>query len=208
MLTTAKVGVGYWGIDLAEGCRGDIIEGNTITDIGAGGIKVDGANYPSDPAKYSGRNCITDNVIKSGGRVFQSAAGIAITHGFSNLIAHNEISDMGQSGIACGWEWSRDTQVSRDNRIEKNHIFKLGQKMSSDMGGVYVLGVQPGTMVRNNLIHDVQHRSYGGWGIYTDSRTAHVVVEPTSATSSSQTASPSTTRTPARPPSVRGTISS
>ena len=169
--------VGYWGINLADGCRENTIEGNVIVDIGAGGIKVDGANYPSDPAKFSGNNRITDNVVRAGGRVFQSAAGIAVTHGFANLIAHNEISDMYQSGIACGWEWSRNTAVSRDNRIEKNHIFNLGQKLSSDMGGVYILGVQPGTMVRNNLIHDIQHRVYGGWGIYTDARTAHVVVE-------------------------------
>ena len=169
--------IGYWGIDLAEGCNDNTIEGNVIEDIGSGGVKLDGANYPSDPSKFSGNNRITDNVIRSGGRVFQSAAGIVITNGFGNLIAHNEINDMYQSGIACGWEWSRIPQVSRDNRIEKNHIFNLGQQLSSDIGGVYILGIQPGTMVRNNLIHNIQHRSYGGWGIYTDARTAHVVVE-------------------------------
>jgi hypothetical protein len=45
------------------------------------------------------------------------------------------------------------------------------------MGGVYILGVQPGTVVRNNLIHDVQQALYGGWGIYTDAATANVVIE-------------------------------
>jgi hypothetical protein len=45
------------------------------------------------------------------------------------------------------------------------------------MGGVYLLGVQPGTAVRNNLIHDVEEAHYGGWGIYTDAATADVVIE-------------------------------
>lgn len=169
--------VGYYGINLADGCLNNTIAGNVIVDIGAGGVKIDGANYPSDPAKFSGQNRITDNIVRAGGRVFQTAAGITITHGFSNLIAHNEISDFYQSGIACGWDWGRRQSVSHDNVIEKNHIFNLGQKLSSDMGGVYLLAVQPGTIVRNNLIHDIQHSVYGGWGIYTDAMTAHVVIE-------------------------------
>ncbi len=169
--------VGYWGISLLDGCRNIRIEGNTFSDLGAGGVKIDGANYPSDPRDFSGNNHITDNIVRSGGRVFVSAAGILITHGFGNLVSHNEISDFYQSGIAVGWDWTRNTQVSRDNIIEYNHVFHLGQKMSDDMGGVYILGVQPGTIVRNNLIHDIQQRTYGGWGIYTDAMTAHVVIE-------------------------------
>jgi parallel beta-helix repeat protein len=164
--------VDFWGINLADGCQGNTIEGNTIFDMGGGGIKVDGAEYPSNPALFSGYNRITDNVAKSGGRVFQSSAGIVVTHGFSNRIVHNEISDLFQTGISVGWEWNRSPTVSRDNLIEKNHTFYLGQKLSSDIGGIYLLGVQPGTVVRNNLIHDIRHAQYGGWGIYPDAATA------------------------------------
>ena len=45
------------------------------------------------------------------------------------------------------------------------------------MGCVYTLGNQEGTVIRNNLFHDVAGLKYGGWGIYFDEGTTRILAE-------------------------------
>ena len=169
--------VGLYGVDLKDGCRGNRIVGNQVTDCGGGGVKVSGADAHGPDEKLTGLNRVTDNHIHSCGRVFHSAVGIILRHSFGNVIAHNHIHELYYSGISCGWVWGYGDNVSRGNIIEGNHIHDLGHGWLSDMGGIYTLGIQPGTVIRGNLIHDVTRANYGGWAIYPDEGSSHIVIE-------------------------------
>jgi hypothetical protein len=94
-----------------------------------------------------------------------------------NTVAHNHIHDLYYSAISVGWTWDYGLSLAGGNRIEYNHLHDIGKGMMSDMGGIYTLGAQPGTILRNNLIHDIACFEYGGWGIYMDQGSSNILIE-------------------------------
>lgn len=169
--------IGFYGADLREGCTAIQIVGCTFRDLGGGGVKMDGGGTESPLCRRTGKNRITDNRITAGGRVFTSAMGVLSMFSDANVIAHNEISDLFQTGISIGWRWDYDEQVARDIQVEKNHIFNLGQGVLSDMGGIYTLGVLSGTVLRGNYIHGMVSGGYGACGIYLDQGSSNILVD-------------------------------
>ena len=171
--------IGWYGVEIADACHGIRVVGNTIRDMGAGGVKINGAaaSDPNVKIRQTGHHQVTDNEIAHGGRVFHSAIGVYSAHAHTIAICHNHIHDLFYSGISCGWEWGYQENISRDNLIAFNHIHDIGQKLLSDMGGIYTLGVQPGTVLRNNLIYNVSSAHYGGWCIYPDEGSSHLLIE-------------------------------
>jgi len=168
--------VGWHAIAVDEGCRGLRIVGNEMTDLGAGGVTVRGAGVDAPLDRRTGRLRVCDNEIRNGGRVFHGAGGISATNTFDSDLSHNRVCDFYYNGISCNGGFAYRDSVARDNRIEYNHVYDVGQGLLSDMGGIYVNGVQPGTVVRGNHVHDVEKRNYGGWAVYLDGA-AHVLVE-------------------------------
>jgi hypothetical protein len=169
--------VGWYGFEIADGSRAVAIEHCTIRNMGAGGVKVNGSSANDPVERRTGDHAITDNDIHAGGRVFHSAVGVLIMDAFNTEVSHNLIHDLYYTGISCGWVWGYMESVARYNRIEKNHIHTIGQGVLSDMGGIYTLGVQPGTVIRGNLIHGVRMAHYGGWCIYPDEGSSHILIE-------------------------------
>lgn len=169
---------GGYGLALADGCFDNLVQHNEIFDLGAGGVMVGGAYRPageikSDPL-FPTRNVVDNNFIHGGGKIFRSGVGAWI--GYANYISltHNDIFDFIYSGVSNGWIWGYAESPTHHNQICYNHIHKIGQGVLSDMGGIYNLGIQPGTLLDHNLIHDIYSAQYGGWGLYTDEGSSEI----------------------------------
>ena len=168
--------LGTFAVDLLSGCSDNRIAGNEIANVAAGGIRINGGTERNPIWERTQNNIISDNHLHHYGLDYPSAVGVLVMNAEGNTIAHNHIHHGGYTGISVGWVWGYGRSVSQNNRIEFNHIHDIGGVLS-DMGGIYTLGVSPGTVIRNNVIHDVTANHYGGWGIYHDEGSTHILVE-------------------------------
>jgi parallel beta-helix repeat protein len=166
-----------YALELGRGCRRIQVIGNEMADLGAGGVRLGEAAIRADPFEQSHGQVVTDNHIHHGGVIYAPAVGVFILQSGGNRVAHNHIHHLYYTAISVGWNWGYRETPCRDNIIEYNHLHDLGQFLLSDMGAVYTLGIQKGTVIRNNLIHDVNAFTYGGWGLYTDEGSSEIVLE-------------------------------
>ncbi len=180
-------GLGGWAVDLGVACRRNRIVGNEMRDIGAGGVKLGEAKLGdetgtaiirSEEALQNTDNVISDNSIHDIGVVFPSAVGVWAGHNcVRDIISHNHIYDTNYSGISMGWTWGYGPHNTHHNIIEYNHVHDISRGMLNDLGGIYMLGVQPGTVIRNNLVHDVNCFKWGARGIYLDNGPSGLLIE-------------------------------
>ena len=173
----AFVHLGGYALELGKGCQHCQVNANEFTDIGGGGIRVGESAKRADAFEMNFGHVISDNHLHQLGRVFAPAVGIIIFQSGQNHVAHNHIHDLYYTAISVGWNWGYEETPCRENIIEFNHLHDVGQGVLSDMGGIYTLGIQKGTVLRNNLIHEVNSYSYGGWGLYTDEGSTDIVLE-------------------------------
>ena len=178
--------VGGYGIAFGSGSRNNRLESCELLDLGGGGVKIGHAGYgtwdsikkPSDdPDLHVSHHSIRNCLIAHGGRLHPAGVGIWIGQSSQNSIRYNDVFDFYQTGISVGWTWGYGRSDARANDIGFNHVHTIGQGVTSDMGGIYTLGVQPGTVVHNNHVHDIRSFDYGGWGLYADEGSTDIVME-------------------------------
>ncbi len=171
------VNYGLYGLAVLAGSRNVRAERCRFYDGGAGGVRINGGTVADAPKERTENVKITDCRITHCGRIHFAACGILLMNASDCELTHNEIGDLFYTGISGGWVWGYTPSVTCRNLIAYNHIYNLGQGRLSDMGGVYLLGAQPGTVVRRNRIHGVRSLEYGGWCLYTDEGSNGVLLE-------------------------------
>ncbi len=175
------INLGADGVKIFGGVKHSWVDSCLFRNLAATGIYAGGPNcLPEDP-ECTGDITITNNDISGYGRKFFCAIGIQITFCDGAEISHNEISDGYYTAISDGWNWGYGYQLTNNIKITDNLIYNIGQGWLSDMGGVYTLGIQPGTVISGNVFHNIAadpgEGGYGGWGVYLDEGSSQILVE-------------------------------
>ncbi len=166
---------------LGEAVQNAVIDSNAFEQLGAQAVYIRGQNISVDDPLVTKSITVRNNLVNGYGRVFFNAVGVLIIHANSVDVLHNEIHDGYYTAISVGWRWGYEYSVTYHNHICDNLIYDIGQGWLSDMGGIYTLGVQPGTVLSGNCIHNVAadpgEGGYGGWGIYPDEGSSNMLIE-------------------------------
>ena len=179
--------LGGSGIWLGTGSSHNIINNCTLTDISGNGImigegqdrSINGKPWWQEAAWQSALgNQILNNRISDCGKQFYGAVGIWGGLTAETVIKNNEIYNLPYTGISIGWMWSPEPTPCRDNLITNNHIHHVMRTLS-DGGGIYMLGLQPGSKLTHNLIHDISVNagSAESNGMFLDEGIKDVLVE-------------------------------
>lgn len=153
--------IGATAVDLAYAVSSSDISSCVFTDIGgtaimAGWFGEQGfeTHIPYKPAIDSDmcnrltieRNTITDAANEDWGCGAVSAGYVRDTD-----ISGNTISHVNYSGICVGWGWTAHESGMRNNRITDNSISDYARQLY-DVGGIYVMSNQPGSVISGNTI--------------------------------------------------------
>jgi hypothetical protein len=157
------------GLDFQSGTYDDRVTGCSFHDIGGNGLqlgKFSDTNiethvpyHPSDEREICAREKIRDNVFHDCANEDWGCTGIAAGYVRATQIEHNEVFDLPYTGISVGWGWTKTTNAMSDNLISANRVHNVGRRLG-DLGGIYLLSAQPGTVVAENVISDIQPGPY------------------------------------------------
>jgi len=168
--------IGATALKLYENVHRSAVTSCTFEQIGGNAVFIEGL-FEAPNTNITVHN----NLIARYGRRFYQAIGVLNIHAHHVEITHNEIFDGYYTAISSGWVWGYGENPTDHVLIENNLIYQIGQGWLSDMGGIYTLGLQPNSVIRGNVIHNVAadplQGGYGGWGIYPDEGSTGQLIE-------------------------------
>jgi parallel beta-helix repeat protein len=170
---------GGYGIWVNQGSFNVTICNSHVYDVGAGGVRIGLGLHGviSDPTMLTTNVTVANSVLEDGGHIYQMGCGVLLQESAMNNLSHNLIHDFYYTGVSIGWTWGYAPTSAHHNYVGFNEIYNIGRAVLSDMGCVYSLGIQPGTMIDNNVCHHVWSYDYGGWGYYTDEGSSNITIQ-------------------------------
>src|SRR5262249_54928008 len=112
--------------------------------------------------------------------VMPGAAAIWVGQTWGNTVTRNLVANTTYTGISVGWQWGYGPATSGDNQVTDNLLFNIGQGVLSDLGGIYTVGISPGTVVSGNVVREVRgYTAYGSgaWGLYNDYGSSQITLD-------------------------------
>jgi hypothetical protein len=168
------------GLWLDAGCCDNTLRRCHIHDLGGSAVFFGPKEYRNTPETAVERNVLDNNWIHDGSHIFRGSQGVWIGKASYNQVTHNDISDFHHLGISVGHSWGYAPTTAHHNLVAHNRVHHICNGYFSDGGGIYTLGLSPGTVLRGNVVHDVLPTPLmpvGGCGIYHDEGSTGILVE-------------------------------
>lgn len=145
-------------------------------DIGGEGVMIGSRDPRETPINENSQ--VSDCIIEDCGVTFHGAVGIWIGFARAAIVQNNELRNLPYTGVSVGWQWDNQPTPCQGHSIYRNHIHHVMQLLS-DGGGIYTLGLQPGTNLTENVIHDVARNAGRAEsnGIFMDEGSTSITVE-------------------------------
>ena len=168
------------GLWLDSGCCDNLLRRVRIHDLGGGALFIGPKAPQGTPQTTVERNVVDNCFLYDGSHIFRGSQGVWIGTSSYNQVTHNEICGFHHLGISVGHSWGYAPSSAHHNLVAWNHVHHICNGYFSDGGGIYTLGISPGTAIRNNVVHDVVPTPLmpvGGCGIYHDEGSSGILVE-------------------------------
>lgn len=161
--------IGATALDFGMATHNSNVSRCSFSDIGGSGIMM--GHFPDKgfethvPYKPAIDDDICNNITVADNEIYDVAnedwGCVGINAGYvSNAnIIHNELHRLNYSGICVGWGWTPIESGMHGNRIIGNYIHDFARQLY-DVGGIYTLSNQPGSVMSGNRIEDLHNAPY------------------------------------------------
>lgn len=177
------------GVVIGAGCRDVLIERCVVEDVGGCGIMIGWRGgqdaiaaiaAPWEPGAAPADTTVRRCRVARCARLDWGSVGIADVLAGGSRIERNLVEDLPYSGISLGFRWDTGLTTQGRTLVTGNRIRRVTRRLG-DGGGIYTLGWQPGSVLRGNLIEQVERHPLAqgapNAGLFFDNGSKGILVE-------------------------------